>query len=156
MVDYFIALFVDYHSRRFLMNGFSSSMHLVSVKSREKKVIRLEIDSIEKGGHDFMLLAMNKKGFFGSAYPLLYHRANIFVGDCVFRKGVASDRQEIEIHVPGNEGLPDVWKIIAENPYVIIEQHPGKITQVPARVKISEVNKGASDVSKVPRHTDVP
>lgn len=139
--DYFIALFVNYQQRQFFLDGISSNMHLVSVKPQKRTAFQLKIDSVEKGGHDFILLAMSKGGLAGGAYPLLYHRANVFVEDCAFPRGLTKDSQEIEIDIPGDGNSHNVWRIAAENPYTFMEQQPGKMTQVPVRVQVLGLDK---------------
>lgn len=139
--EYFIVMLLDYQRQRFFLDDVLSDMHRVSISPRERKVFQLKADPIRKGAHDFVLLAMSKGGLAGDAHPLLYHRANVFVEDCAFPQGFTKDSQEIEIDVPGDGSSHNVWRVAAENPYTLMEQQRGKMTQVPVRVQALGVDK---------------
>lgn len=141
--EYFIVLLVDYQRKRFLLDGVSSDLHLVSVNPMERRIFQMKADPLGKGGHDLVLLAMSKGGLSGTEHPLLYHRANIFVENCALPQNHAhaKDSEEIEVDVPGEENSRSIWKISAENPYTPMEQQPEKMTQIPVRVKILGLDK---------------
>lgn len=83
VVDYFILCLMDYKQQEFVFNGKRATSHPVSIKPGERVIYAVTLDNIEKGAHDFLLIAVktlrDSDNPAEADFPLLFHRANIFV-----------------------------------------------------------------------------
>lgn len=82
-VNYTIICLIDYEQKEFLFTGDQDHVHLISIKPGEQKIFPLKLIDLKKGAHDFLLLGIRRLKDSDtseeSEYPLLFHRANIFV-----------------------------------------------------------------------------
>lgn len=83
-LDLMILCLVDYYQREFRLNDQLANLHFTKIKPSERTLALVELPPLAKGAHDFILLAVNKGSTEEVDYQILFHRANIFVGDLTF------------------------------------------------------------------------
>jgi len=86
-LEYEITCLIDYQQQEFQLDDKLSRVHRLQLTPGERKTSTLKIASVERGAHDFLLLAVTSKKNPRPSEPeslLLYHRANIFAGGYSF------------------------------------------------------------------------
>jgi len=78
-LKYRIICLVDYRQQMIALDNLVSKSHEVTLQPKEQKIFTLATGAVNKGSHDFVLLAIHEGGGPKYDFPILSHRANILV-----------------------------------------------------------------------------